>query len=364
MNAALPGLGLGIGWRPALAPLVLRRPDLGFVEIVAEAHPARRPLPLALVEANRRGLPVIPHGVGLSLGGAEPPDPQRVESLAALARRVGAPLVSEHVAFVRAGGVEAGHLLPVPRTRASLEVLVENVNAVVERLPVPLALEPIASLFDWPDAELAETDFLSELVERTDTFLLLDVANVYANALNRGFDAEAFLHRLPLERVAYVHVAGGGRRADLYYDTHADPVPPEVLGLLDKVCGRHPLPAVMLERDEAFPATPVLEAELDAIRTAARLPERRSTVPASFGTDVVRRRRPSAPSWARDRLTQDQAALVRALVDDGPAPPGFDPDHLAAAAAVLRTKRAGSGGQAVRPQPRSNRVRSAVSGRR
>jgi uncharacterized protein (UPF0276 family) len=335
------GLGLGIGWRPALASLVLRRPDLGFVEILAEAHPPRRPLPLALVEAGRRGLPIIPHGVGLSLGGAELPDLHRVRFLAALAERVGAPLVSEHVAFLRSAGVEAGHLLPVARTRNSLEVLIENVNWVVERLPVPLAVEPIASLFDWPEAELSETEFLCELVERTGVFLLLDVANVYANARNRGFDPKAFLEALPLERVAYVHVAGGVERGSLYYDTHAHPVPEAVLELLDGVAERQALPGAMLERDENLPPTPALDAELDAIKAAARPLEVGDLSNWRYlSPHAPSQRRSPPPPAARENLGQSQAALVRALVDGAPCPSGFEPAHLAAAAAVLRSKRA------------------------
>jgi uncharacterized protein len=109
-------LGIGIGWREELAGFIARRHGLGFVEVVAEGVHADRPLPAGLEELQRR-LPMIPHGVKLSLGGAEKPDPARVAHLAAVADRLGAPLVSEHVAFVRAGGLEAGHLLPVPRTR-------------------------------------------------------------------------------------------------------------------------------------------------------------------------------------------------------------------------------------------------------
>src|SRR5205085_2361565 len=101
------GLGLGVGWRPELAAPIHRRPDLGFVEIVAEAFAGERPLPLALRNLMRRGVAVVPHGVRLSLGGSERLDRDRVVALAGLAERVGAPLVSEHVAFVRGGGVEA-----------------------------------------------------------------------------------------------------------------------------------------------------------------------------------------------------------------------------------------------------------------
>ncbi len=109
----------------------------------------------------------MPHGISLSLGGAERPDPARLEALARLAVRFLAPMVSEHIAFVRAGGVETGHLLPLPRTRDALDVLVANVCEAQSALPVPLALENIAALVEWPEAEMDEAQFLTELLERT-----------------------------------------------------------------------------------------------------------------------------------------------------------------------------------------------------
>src|ERR1700716_3716664 len=119
-------LGLGIGWRSELAPAIERRAALGFVEILAEDFFFAKSAPPSLARLHERGVMIVPHGVGLSLGGAEPIDLWRVQALAKLAQRVQAPLVSEHLAFVRAGGLETGHLLPLPRTRAMLEVVIDN----------------------------------------------------------------------------------------------------------------------------------------------------------------------------------------------------------------------------------------------
>jgi hypothetical protein len=210
----------------------------------------------------------VVHGVSLSLGGAELPEPARLEAMAALARRVEAPLVSEHVAFVRAAGVEAGHLLPVPRTRQALEVLVENVLAARASLPAPLALENIAAVVDWPDAEVGEAAFLAELLERTDSQLLLDVSNVHANARNHGLDPLAYLDSLPLGRLAYVHVGGGVERDGVYHDTHSHRVDPAALDLLEELAARVEVPGAMLERDDDFPPPDELAAELEAIREA------------------------------------------------------------------------------------------------
>jgi uncharacterized protein (UPF0276 family) len=263
--------GVGIGWRPEIAGFVEQLPGLRFCEVIAESVPAAGPLPHSLGILRERGVDVIPHGVRLSLGGAEPVEPARVTRFAAAAERLASPLVSEHIAFVRAGGIEAGHLLPVPRTRASLAALTANILRTQAELPVPLALEPIAALFDWPDDELPEAQFLVELLDRTGALLLLDLANVYANAINRGTDPFALLDELPLERVAYVHVAGGSERDGQYHDTHTDPVPQPVLDLVTALCERAG-PGIMLERDGHYPPAAELAAELDAIARAAGHP--------------------------------------------------------------------------------------------
>ena len=263
---------MGIGWRPEIAGFVADLPGLRFAEVVAESVHAHDELPTGLQALLDRGVTVIPHGVRLSLGSAEPVDPARVDHFAAVAARLNAPLVSEHIAFVRAGGVEAGHLLPLPRTREAVDAVVANVRRVQAALPVPIALEPIAALFDWPDDELTESQFLTEILDRSGAHLLLDVANVYANARNRGTDPEALLDDLPLDRIAYVHVAGGAEHQGLYHDTHTDAVPPPVLDLVAALCARHVPPALMLERDGDYPPAPALAADLDAIAKASGYP--------------------------------------------------------------------------------------------
>ena len=269
MNATtLPQWGLGIGWRAELALSIDRRRDLGFIEVVAEDLAANAPIPEPIEQLRRRGVAVIPHGLTLSLGGAEPIDDRRLQHLAQLARRVDAPLVSEHLAFVRAGGHETGHLLPLPRTREALDVVVANVRQAQHALPVPLALENVATLFEWPNPEMDEATFLSEILDRTDALLLLDLENVFANARNHGGDAVDLLDQLPLDRIAYVHVAGGIDRDGIYHDTHAHNVPEGVLDLVTELCARVPVPGIMLERDDDFPSPDGLKSELDRIAAA------------------------------------------------------------------------------------------------
>ncbi|NMD54226.1 MULTISPECIES: DUF692 domain-containing protein [Tsukamurella] len=274
MSAAtrtVPALGpLGVGWRREIAGVIADlRP--GFCEVIAESVRIRRgraetdPL---LVDLRARGVPLVPHGVALSLGGVDALEPERVHRLAACAEAFGAPLVSEHIAFVRAGGIEAGHLLPVPRTREALDVLVRNITRMQDALPVPLAVENIAAFLRWPEEEFTEAEFLTELLNRTGALLVLDVANVYANALNRGRDPQEEIARLPVDRIAYSHVAGGSERGGRYHDTHTDPVNAGVLTLVAAVRERADVP-FMLERDGRYPPAVELFDELDAIAVAA-----------------------------------------------------------------------------------------------
>ncbi|MFD7296183.1 DUF692 domain-containing protein [Streptomyces sp. NPDC059897] len=338
-------LGTGIGWRPEIADAVEAMPGIDWVEAVAE-NLCPGHLPDSLRRLRERGVTVVPHGVSLGLGGADRPDEGRLADLAACAEALAAPLVTEHIAFVRAGGertasplLEAGHLLPVPRTRDALDVLCENVRIAQDALPVPLAVENIAALFGWPGEELTEGQFLYELVERTGVRLLIDVANLHTNHVNRGEDPAKALAELPVEAIAYVHVAGGFERDGVWHDSHAHPVPPAVLDVLAELASRVTPPGVLLERDDNFPEDlGELGREVEVIRETvaagsgprAQAPSHRPAAPAAPPVDAA----------ARQRLALDQAALLSALVAGTPAPEGFDRARLAVQSRALAAKRA------------------------
>ncbi|MFD9000026.1 DUF692 domain-containing protein [Streptomyces sp. NPDC059582] len=385
-------LGTGIGWRPEIADDVERMPGIDWVEAVAE-NVCSGHLPDSLRRLRERGVTVVPHGVSLGLGGADRPDEGRLTALAERAEALGSPLVTEHIAFVRAGGpltasprLEAGHLLPVPRTRDALDVLCENVRIAQDALPVPLAVENIAALLSWPGEEMTEGQFLYELADRTGVRLLIDVANLHTNHVNRGEDPAEALSELPLEAIAYVHVAGGFERDGVWHDSHAHPVPRPVLDILADLASRVSPPGVLLERDENFPGATELERELGAIRDALeegreqgreqgrgqkREDEReqgrerggrrvRGVAPADAPVDGPNgpngpneangavgavgpaREAPGCSSVgpARQRLALTQTALLSALVAGTPAPEGFDRVRLGVQARSLAGKRA------------------------
>ncbi|MER7660726.1 DUF692 domain-containing protein [Streptomyces sp. NPDC096193] len=364
-------LGIGIGWRPEIADAVEDLPGLDWVEVVAE-NVCPGHLPASLTRLRARGTKIVPHGVSLGLGGADRPSEQKLKDLAERAVALDSPLMTEHIAFVRAGGVltaspqlEAGHLLPVPRTWDALKVLCENVRIAQDLLPVPLALENIAALISWPGEELTEGQFLAELVERTGVGLLIDVANLHTNHVNRGEDPAKALDELPVEAIRYVHVAGGVERDGVWHDTHAHPVTEPVLRVLRALRSRVAPPGVLLERDDDFPPPGELAAEMETVRatvvngagpvaradgdvrTASADGDGRTARAdggpraAARATDGgVRVTSGEEDPGARERVGIAQASLLSALVAGTPAPEGFDPLRLRVQSRALAAKRA------------------------
>jgi uncharacterized protein (UPF0276 family) len=261
----------GVLWRPEFARVldpVLASRQVDVVEVMFEDLLTFAEIPPSLAALKRRGATILVHGATLSLGGAERPDMRRVRGMARIADMLDAPLVSEHLAFVRSGGREAWHLLPLPRTRQAVDVLAENLDVVRSAVDRPVALENIAYLFEWPGNEMSEAEFIRTVIGETGSLLLLDVENVRVNACNYEFSAEDFLAAMPLDRLAYVHVAGGEVLRGVHRDTHSERVPPATLRLLELLSSRTEIPHLILERDQNLPAPQDLANELRDIDQA------------------------------------------------------------------------------------------------
>lgn len=269
--ADLPTLGVGLGFRePFRGELFLARDRVDFLEVTADHYLDASPekdRELALLADH---FPLIPHGLNLSLGGAEGLDPAYLAKLAALVRRLAPPWWSEHVAFTRAGGVDIGHLAPLPFSGEALDVLAANIAEAGRQIEAPLIVENITYPFALPGAEMGEADFLSELTERAGCGLLLDVTNLHTNAVNHGFDPLELLDRLPIGRVVQLHFAGGEWHGGRLVDSHARPAPPEVWALLEEVVARAPVRGIILERDDDLPPLGELLDELDRARSIMR----------------------------------------------------------------------------------------------
>ncbi len=267
---------VGLGWRAPLAADILANLDrIDAVEVIADDYfdaPARDRQALRWLG---RQVPLALHGVSLGLASTAPADVVRLDHMARLVADVAPWLWSEHLAFVRGGGVEIGHLAAPPRTEATIEGAARNLaraRAIVGSAPL---VENISTIIEPPGSQMSEAAWLQGVLAATENGLLLDLHNLYANGCNFDFDPREVIAGLPLERVGYIHLAGGkwvqatrfpGRRL-LDDHRHATPLP--VFDLLEEVARRAPQPlVVILERDGDYPAFDELLAELDAARAA------------------------------------------------------------------------------------------------
>jgi uncharacterized protein (UPF0276 family) len=241
-----------------------------FFELSPENFMRRGGFMPAAIDRVQAHAPIVSHGLMMSLGGVEPFDDAYFTELGRYLRRIAAPFHSDHLSFSGAGGRILHDLFPLPLTGAAARHAARRAREARDRLEVPFALENITHYLVPGHASMDEADFLGEVLDASDVGLLLDVNNVWVNAQNYGFDADAFLARLPLDRVVEIHVAGHTfvPEDDLLIDTHGAPVVEPVLDLLERAVARvGPVP-VLLERDHDVPPLADLLAEVAKVRAA------------------------------------------------------------------------------------------------
>lgn len=241
---------VGIGYRLELNGWT--RTNLGSIdvlEVVLDHYINGNPRQRDLIQSLVGDVPLTSHGVGLSLGTDQPPDPTYLERITDALECLKMPYYSEHLAFTGVPGLELGNLLPLPRTEEVAERVIDNIRVVQSFLSVPLLLENITYYFDYPDSDFADFEFLRLVCRETGAGVLLDVENLYANAVNGFTDPIEFVDAIPPEMVGAVHTAGGRMIGDVFVDTHDQPIPNPVMGVLDHVLARCSPAAVIVERD-------------------------------------------------------------------------------------------------------------------
>lgn len=270
----LPALGVGLGYRPPLRTDVFRRrPALDFLEITIDHYLEAPPEKLDELDLLAEHFTLIPHGLNLSLGSAEGLDERYLEAIAAIVERIRPPWWSEHVAFTKAGGVEIGHLAPLPRSPEALDALSANIERARRAISYPLILENITATVDLPGSTMAEAEFLAELCRRAGCGLLLDLTNLWLNAQRAGRDPRRDLAELLEEAAGWIvqlHFVGPERRGSEWIDSHAMAVPEQIWELLEVTMRAAPVRAAALERDRRFPPFDELLAELERARRMGR----------------------------------------------------------------------------------------------
>ena len=223
------------------------------------------------------------HGLELSVASPEDPPMDYLRKMRSVADENGAAAVSDHLGFTRdhTGGVCMGHFAPPPFSQAALDVVCRNVDFVQSYFgDVPFYLENIAYFFRFR-GEFNEPDFLSQILNKTGCGWLLDVTNVYANAVNHDYDAKEFIQQvMPHASRVQMHLAGGyfDEDAKMYFDSHSEPVPDDVWDLyrMSLELAGPKTDAVFIERDDNFPNEQGWRSE---IRTASEIAAEVGEVP-------------------------------------------------------------------------------------
>lgn len=315
---------IGLGWRAQLAAgILLHLDEIDVVEVIADDYfnaPSRSLRALTTLAAQ---VPVVLHGVTLGPASTVPVDGDRLEQTARLLDHVRPQFWSEHLAFVRGGRHEIGHLAAPPRTDATIEGTAKNMaraGAIVGAKPL---LENVATLIEPPGSRFDEPTWLAHALSASDCDLLLDLHNLYANALNFGCDPFAMLTRMPVDRVAAVHLAGGKwistkdshqTQTQRLLDDHLHDVPEVIFDLLTEVGQRTRRPlTVILERDGQYPPIEHLLAQVRRARHALARGRARLSPATILGERARKdghevRRTSSTPAF--------EAFLARIYVDD------------------------------------------------
>ena len=254
--------GAGIGLRsPHVRQLAVERPSLPWLEVHSENYYVDGGPALAALLRIRADYPLSLHGVGMSLGSTDPLDRTHLAKLARLIERTEPALVSEHLCWSGVAGRALNDLLPLPYTDEALAHVCARVSEVQDFLGRELLVENVSSYLAFAAATIPEWEFVAAVARRTGCKLLCDVNNIYVNAVNHGFDADAYLAALPCEAIAEIHLAGFDASGPCLVDTHGAPVAPDVWALYRRAIARFgPIPT-LIEWDTDIPPLATLLAE-------------------------------------------------------------------------------------------------------
>ncbi len=275
--SSLPELGVGIGYRePFLGELFDCRSSIEFLEVTADHYFEPIDSKEAELDLLATNFPLIPHGLAMSLGSAEGLDESYLKLYSELVDRLKPAWCSEHISFTRAGGIDIGHLTPVPKTDAALGVLHDNIARLQDSIQVPLILENVTDTIRYPTESYDGADFLCKLCDQNQVGLLLDVTNLFINSQNQRFDPVEFLRRLPADRIIQLHFVGGFIENGVWVDSHSRATQEPIWELIEQVVGLAVVKGMILERDENLPALRELTPELEHARAIVQRVRRAS----------------------------------------------------------------------------------------
>ncbi len=263
--------GIGIGLRvPHYRHILEKKPLVDWFEVISENYMVDGGRALETLDSILEQYRVVQHGVSLYFGNKDRPNREHLRKLKRLTKRTKTPWVSDHLCWGSVDGTFSHDLLPMPYTWEAVEATARNIREVQDFLELPVAVENVSSYAEFHASEMSEWEFLTEVVERADCGILLDVNNIYVSSMNHTFDPRTYLDFVPSERVAQIHVAGHTRYKKYILDTHDAPVCNPVWELYERAIRRCGRTATLLEWDDKIPS--FAEVHGEALKAAQFLP--------------------------------------------------------------------------------------------
>jgi uncharacterized protein len=249
-----PYLGFGLGLRPQhYEDILQQKPSLDWFEILTENYLVPGGKPLYYLEKIRELYPIVMHGVSLSIGSTDPLDRDYLKQLKSLAKRVEPVWISDHLCWTGIGGLNMHDLLPIPYTREAINHIVARIKEIQDYLGRQILIENVSSYLTFTQSEMTEWEFISEIVNQADCYILLDVNNIFVSATNHGFHAMDYIKAIAPQRVGQIHLAGHSNYGNYIIDTHDAPIIPNVWKLYEETIARFGPISTMIERDDNIP---------------------------------------------------------------------------------------------------------------
>ncbi|QMT60670.1 DUF692 domain-containing protein [Legionella sp. PC997] len=257
-------LGMGLGLRTEHYQYILEHtPPIEWFEILTENYLVDGGNPLHYLDKVRENYPIVMHGVSLSIGSTDPINTEYLTRVKQLADRIEPKWISDHLCWTGVHQRNIHDLLPLPYTEHTIAHVVERVKWVQDFYQRRILLENVSSYITYKESEMTEWEFLSEIANRADCLILLDLNNIYVSSYNHGFNPETYLNNIPVDRVQQFHLAGHLNCGDYIIDTHDHPVITEVWDLYSQAIKRFGEVSTMIERDDRIPPFEELWQELE-----------------------------------------------------------------------------------------------------
>lgn len=258
----------GLGLRSPHYSYLESRPQtqVGWFEVISENYFRTQGRPRKILESLRRDYPISCHGVSLSIAAYDDFDWNYLSDLKKFYEEIEPFIVSDHLCFTGVKNNNLHNLLPFAYNQENLKHIGSRIDQIQNFFGRKFGFENLSAYFDYKNSTMNEWEFIQELLKITDCNLLLDLNNIFVNSFNHSFDPEIFLKSIPLERVQEIHLAGFSEREGFYFDTHSNPLYPELIALYKKILNKEKNIPVVYEWDENIPDFEILEEQIINIR--------------------------------------------------------------------------------------------------